>query len=108
MRFAVDDIPTMGLGYLHRRQPADEKLKNTMKLESNESYVRASAKARAMFAYGTSASVCTRSADSDVYFAVEGVNRHLEFNVVNRYYAEGFKKADLIPDNDMYQSAYGL
>jgi hypothetical protein len=98
----------MGLTLLIEGNHAQEKQKNTMNLESNESYVRAVAKARAMACYGTSASVCTKSANSDVYFAVEGVNRHLEFNVINLYCADGFKKSDLIPDNEMYQAAYGL
>lgn len=82
-----------------------------MNLESNESYRLAVAQARAMMCYGTSASVCTRVRNpdlSDFYFAVEGVNRHLEFTVINRHFADGFKKSDLIPDDDMYQAYYGL
>jgi hypothetical protein len=81
-----------------------------MNLESNESYRLAVAQARAMACYGTSASVCTKFRQndaSDLYFAREGVN-HLKYNVIHRYYSEGFKNENLELDSDDYQAAYGL
>jgi len=81
-----------------------------MNLNLNESYRRAVAQAQAMAVYGKSACVCTMSAnndESDLYFAREGIN-YLKYNVIHKYYSEGFKNEKLELDSDDYQAAYGL